>query len=393
MNIRFPGLQALFLASLLFAPAGLQAQKNKEKEKGSADAYIFRIEQNIPVTPVKDQHRSGTCWSYATTSFLEAELIRTGRGYYDLSEMYFVRKAYELKADKYVRMQGKTNFGNGGLAHDVLHIWKESGAVPQSAYEGLVPGDSLPVHGEMDAVLKAYVDQVIRNRNHSLTPVWKKGFNGILDAYLGEEPMSFEFRGQSFTPRSFADSTGIDPDDYVVLGSYTHHPFYGEFILEIPDNWLWGTIVNLPLDEMMEVLDHALASGYTVCWDTDIGEWGFNGDKGLALLPATEPEDKGGEKRAKWNGLRTEEQVITQELRQQWFDNYRTTDDHLMHITGTARDQEGKKFYRVKNSWGTGESRYGGYLYASESFLRGKTLFLMVHRDALPPSVIEKLGL
>jgi bleomycin hydrolase len=391
MNISITGRQGLLLALLLLTATGsLPAQKQKEKEQDSDDAYRFRIEHSIPVTQVKEQHRSGTCWSYATVSFLEAELIRTGRGDYDLSEMYFVRKAYELKAEKYVRMHGKTNFGEGGLAHDVLHIWKASGAVPQSAYEGLVPGDSLPVHGEMDAVLKAYVEQVITNRNGSLTPVWKKGFSGILDAYLGEECTTFEFRGQSFTPRSFADSTGIDPDAYVALGSYTHHPFYEAVILEIPDNWIWGTVINLPLDEMMQVLDHALASGYTVCWDADIGEWGFNREKGLALMPVTEPEDTGGQEPAKWDGHRVAEQEINQEIRQQWFDNYRTTDDHLMHITGMAKDQDGKKYYLVKNSWGT-DINQAGYLYASESYLRAKTLFLMMHRDALPPSVTEKL--
>ncbi|RLD51698.1 MAG: aminopeptidase, partial [Bacteroidetes bacterium] len=255
---------AVVLAIVAVTGSGLYGQK-KEKNQEPA-AYEFTIEKSLPATSVKDQHRTGTCWSFAAASFIESELIRTGKGEFDLSEMYFVRKAYEMKADKYVRMHGKTNFGNGGLAMDVTHIWDVSGMVPNEVYSGLTTGDSLPVHGEMDGVLRGYLDEVIKNRNKTLTPVWKKGFDGILDAYLGPVPEYFEYQGTSYSPESFAEKTGLTPDDYVAIGSFTHHPFYQDFILEIPDNWLWSAISNVPLDEMMNLLDQALDQGYTVCW-------------------------------------------------------------------------------------------------------------------------------
>ena len=361
---------ALAAASLMWA-VSLTGQSKKDRE--IPQVCQFTIEKNLPATPVKDQHRSGTCWSYASVSFFESELLRIGEGEHDLSEAYFVRKAYELKAEKFVRMHGKTNFGNGGLALDAIHIWRESGMVPQSAYDGITTGDSLFVHGEMDGILRGYVDQVIKNPNKGLTPVWKKGFDGILDVYMGDEPTSFTVNGRTETPLSYANGLGLDPDDYLAIGSFTHHPFYRPFILEIPDNWIWGTIQNVPLEEMMEILEYAIENGYTACWDTDVSEKGFNRDKGIARIPT--------------------EDTITQELRQEWFDNYQTTDDHLMHITGTATDQEGKRFYLVKNSWGPDAHQYNGYLYASENYMRAKTIFLMVHRDAIPSSIAGKMGL
>jgi bleomycin hydrolase len=358
------------LAGLLITGAGLLAQQQETSEK--PQEYQFTVEKSIPVTPVKDQHRSGTCWCFATTSFIEAELIRTGKGELDLSEMYYVRRAYELKADKYVRMHGRTNFGKGGLAMDLIRLWREFGALPESAYNCPAIADSLPVHGEMDAVLRGYVDQVITNPDRCLSPVWKEGFKGILDAYLGEVPESFLWNGKEESPRSFADALGLNPDDYVAIGSFTHHPFYESFILEVPDNWLWASIMNLPLDEMMAVLDHAIETGYTACWDADNGEAGFDWESGVARLPNPE---------------------ITQELRQKWFDNYQTTDEHLMHITGAATDRNGNRFYLVKNSWGTGDHIYQGYLYVSENYMRAKTIFFMVHRDALPPAIADRLNL
>jgi len=395
----------LLLALVLLVPCSLSAQKKKQKE--AAEAYSFTIEKEIPVTSVKDQHRSGTCWSFASTSFIEAELLRTGKGTYDLSEIYYVRTAYELKAEKYVRMHGTTNFAGGGLAQDVIHIWKKYGMVPQEAYPGNAQGDSLPVHGELDAVLKGYMDQVIRNRNGSLTPVWLEGFNGILDAYAGKVPSSFEYQGKEHTPRSFADDTGLNPDDYIAVGSFTHHPFYKPFVLEIPDNWIWGSIQNVPIDELMDLLDHAINTGYSVCWDADVGEKGFAWKSGLALIPSMEIEDLSGLERGRWDELSEKEQQalfydfstpkkekeISQDLRQKWFDNYQTTDDHLMHITALASDQDGKRFYKVKNSWGTGNHIYDGYLYASESYMRAKTIFFMVHKDAIPQDLAAKMGI
>jgi len=395
----------LLATIILMVPASLSAQKKKQKE--TPEGYSFTVETEIPVTSVKDQHRSGTCWSFASTSFIEAEILRAGKGTYDLSEMYYVRMAYEMKAEKYVRMHGKTNFGGGGLAHDIIHIWKAYGMLPQEAYPGNAQGDSLPVHGELDAVLKGYMDQVIRNPNRSLTPVWKTGFDGILDAYVGKIPDSFEYGGEKLNERSFADGLGLNPDDYIAVGSFTHHAFYEPFVLEIPDNWIWGSIQNVPLDELMELLDNAINTGYSVCWDADVGEKGFEWKSGVALIPSMEIEDLSGSERGRWDELSEKEQqalfydfstpkkekTITQDLRQKWFDNYQTTDDHLMHITAIASDQDGKRFYKVKNSWGTGSHIYEGYLYASESYMRAKTIFFLVHKDAIPESLFDKMGL
>jgi len=364
---------ALIFVLGIIIGSSLAAQEKQKEEK--QDDH-FTLEKRIPATPVKDQHRSGTCWSFASVSFIESELLRTGKGTCDLSEMFFVRQAYLAKAVKYVRMHGKIKFGGGGLSHDVINVWKEDGLVPEAAYDGLQTGDSLPVHHEMDAVLQGYIDQVIKNPNRTLTPLWKEGFEGILDAYLGKKPDTFVYKGGIHTPRSFADGLGLDPDDYVMIGSFTHHPFYEDFILEIPDNWSWGTIKNVPLGEMMAVLEHALKQGYSVCWDADVSERGFNRKKGILLMPPEETEE-----------------TITQEMRQRAFDNYQTTDDHLMHITGLARDQGDKRFYMVKNSWGTGDHIYQGYLFASEAYVRAKTLFMVVHRDAVPRIIAEKLGI
>jgi len=386
------------LLVLFIVPStGIFAQKS---------GYTFTDKIDIEVTPVKDQHRSGTCWSFASVSFLEAELIRTGKGIYDLSEMYPVRKCYEVKADKYVRMHGKTNFGPGGLAHDLLMVWNTYGLVPEEVYSGMVIGEEGHVHGEMDAVLSGYVDQVIKNPNRKLSTAWMNGFKGILDAYLGEDPESFYFNGASYTPKTFAASLDLDPSDYMAIGSFTHHPFYKPFILEIPDNWGWNEIENVTIDELMSVLDHALENGYTVCWDADVGEKGFDWNKGISLIPSERIEDLSNLEQGRWSELSEREKQamyydfstpkkemeITQDLRQKWFDNYKTTDDHLMHITGTAVDQDGNKFYKVKNSWGIGNQVYVGYFYCSEAYMRAKTIFFMVHRDAVPGKLAKKLG-
>jgi bleomycin hydrolase len=398
---------ALIIVGVAVSVSSLNGQKKKKEKEEAPRGYEFTMVTSVPATPVKDQHRSGTCWSFASVSFIESELLRTGKGEYDLSEMFFVRKAYEMKAEKYVRMHGTVNFGGGGLAMDVMEIWKNYGLLPNEAYDGVTTRDSLPVHGEMDGVLKAFVEALIKNRNRELSPVWKTAYSGVLDAYLGEVPENFSYEGESFTPASFGSASGLNPEDYVAIGSFTHHPFYGKFLLEIPDNWLWSKIWNVPLDEMMQLLDQALENGYTVCWDADVGERSYDWKKGVALMPSTEIEDLDGLERARWDELSESEQqalfydfsspkkerAITQENRQEMFDNYRTTDDHLMHITGIARDQDGNKFYLVKNSWGTGNHIFKGYHYVSESYMRAKTIFFMVHKEAVPETTAEKLGL
>ncbi|HKK62230.1 MAG TPA: C1 family peptidase [Bacteroidales bacterium] len=388
---------------LILAFAVTFMSTNAQEKSG----YTFNDKIDIEVTSVKDQHRSGTCWSFASISFLEAELLRETGKEYDLSEMYLVRNCYIEKADRYVRMHGKTNFGGGGLAHDLLMVWERYGLVTEDAYPGLVIGEDGHVHGEMDGQLRAFVESLIKNRNRKLTPVWDDAFKGILDAYMGPRPTTFNVDGQSYTPREFADNLPLTPGDYVTIGSFTHQPYYEPFILEIPDNWDWNTIENVQLDEMMNVLDNALEDGYTVCWDADVSEKGFKWGSGISLIPEQDIESLDNLEQAKWSELSDnekqamlydfskprKEQVITPEIRQKWFDNYITTDDHLMLITGTAVDQNGNKFYKVKNSWGVGNHIYDGYFYCSEAYMRAKTIFFMVNKDAVPKPLSKKLGL
>ncbi|MFP4017905.1 MAG: aminopeptidase C [Bacteroidales bacterium] len=389
----------LFLITLLItAPSFAQ-----DEETG----YEFTTVEELPATSVKNQYRSGTCWSFSGISLLESEMIRMGKEAVDLSEMWIVRHAYSDKAEKYVRFHGHLNFAGGGAFHDVTNMIKEYGIVPESVYDGLEYGEDKHVHGEFDAVLKGYVDEVMENKNKKLTPVWHDGFNKLLDTYMGEKPEKFTYEGKEYTPESFASEyVGINPDDYIELSSYTHHPFYSKFILEVPDNWAYGEVYNVPVDELIEVIDHAIESGYTVAWASDVSEKGFSWKNGVAIVPSEDIEDMTGTEQSKWEDLTEEEKEemmysfeepvnekkITQEMRQEAFNNWKTTDDHGMHITGIAKDQNGTKYYKVKNSWSDKDHIYDGYLYASEAFVRYKTMDIMIHKDALPEEIADKLG-
>ncbi|MBN1132578.1 MAG: aminopeptidase [Bacteroidales bacterium] len=369
--------------------------------------YEFKIIKSLPATPVKDQHRTGTCWSFATISFLESELLRKGKGEFDLSEMYPVRICYEYKAEKYVRMHGKTNFAHGGLGQDLLWVLDHYGLVPEAVYGGLEYGEDKHVHGEMDAVVSGYMEHLISNRNGRLTPVWKEGLKGILDAYFGKVPERFSYNGKDYTPAEFAEMLNLSSSDYIAVGSFTHHPFYETFILEVPDNWMWHNIYNVPINDMMQVLDNALEQGYTVLWDADVSERGFDRKTSIALVPQEEQEEIMNMDRNRWSSLSDQEKqkllydfstpkkerVITQEMRQESFNNYMTSDDHLMHITGLAEDQKGNPFYLVKNSWGTEELVYDGYFYVSRTYMQYKTLFFMVHKEAIPEALRDRLGI
>jgi bleomycin hydrolase len=391
------------ITSLLLFGAQISAQEETEKKE---EAYVFTMGKEIPVTPVKDQYRSGTCWSFSGIAFIEAELMRMGKGEYDLSDMYAVRKAYEEKGEKYVRMQGNTNFSSGGVFHDVANVIRKYGIIPEEFYTGLNYGEENHIHGEIDATLKAFLDAIIKNPNRKLTPVWKDAFNGILNSYLGEIPDNFSYKGINYTPQSFAESLNFNFDDYISITSFTHHPFYEEFILEIPDNWAWGTYYNLPIDDMMQILDNAINNGYTACWGADVSEKGFKWTKGVAIVPEEDRPDLDGLERAKWEKLSdTEknnllysfekpipEKAITQEMRQVAFDNFQTTDDHSMLICGVAKDQNDTKYYYVKNSWNT-NNIYDGYFYASENFVKYKTTSLIVHKNAIPKDLKKKLNI
>jgi bleomycin hydrolase len=379
------------LVSLSLITGYAAAQDDADTAKSG---YAFTIVTQLPATPVKNQNRTSTCWSFSAISLFESELLRKGKGEFDLSEIFIARNVYQAKARKYVRLHGSAALAPGGAFNDATRILREIGMVPEQAYAGLAYGEEKHIHGELDAVVKGYVDAVVQNRNGQLTPVWEQGLAGILDAYLGANPMQFTWEGKQYTPRSFADQVlELHADDYVLLSSYTHHPFYRQFALEVPDNWDDGLVHNVPLDEFMSAIDHALGNGYTVAWASDVSEKGFEYRKGLAVLPEKDWDEMSkGEKDSVFT-LPVPQKKVTQELRQKAFDNYSTTDDHGMHITGVATDQNGTKYYLVKNSWGVERSKYEGFFYASDAFVACKTLSIMLHRDALPAALRKKLGL
>ncbi|MBN1448146.1 MAG: aminopeptidase [Bacteroidetes bacterium] len=379
------------LIALLILPLTSPAQ---DDDTSSESGYKFTMLKHLPATPVRNQYRTSTCWSFSAISMLESELLRMERGEFDLSEMFIVRNVYERKAQKYVRMHGNASFAGGGAYNDVIAILRDLGMVPDGAYPGLAYGEEKHIHGELDAVLKGYVEALIKNPNRRLTPVWDDGLAGILDAYLGAYPAQFTWKDKPYTPRSFADQVlQLDPTDYVMLSSFTHHPFYQEFVLEVPDNWDYGLVHNVPLSELMETITYAIDHGYTVAWASDVSEPGFNFKKGIAVITEKDWDEMEKSERDSVFLVPVKEKTITQELRQKAFDNYTTTDDHGMHITGVAEDQNGTKYYYVKNSWGVKNSKYDGFFYASEAFVAYKTMSILLHRDAIPPAVRSKLGL
>jgi bleomycin hydrolase len=356
---------------------------------GFSQSYEFETTIDLEATEVISQGNTGTCWSFSASSFLESEIIRITGKTIDLSEMYTVRNTYPIKAENYLMRQGKAQFSQGGLAHDVMNSVANYGLVPQVAYTGLDADASRHNHTEMEAVLNGVLDVYVENPAKSLSPKWKPVINDILDVYLGKNVTSFNYEGKSYTPMSFLKMTKINPADYVSITSFTHKPFYSEFILNIPDNFSNGSFYNVKLDEMITILNYALENGFTVELDCDVSEITFSAKHGVAVIP----EDD--EKKAEAIISVRPEKNITQEFRQQEFENYNTTDDHLMHITGMLKDQNGTVYYKVKNSWGTDSSRvtHDGYVYMSEAYMRLKTISIMVHKDAIPKDIKSKLKL
>ena len=390
---------------LIAAFAASTMAVSAQKDTTAVDTFRFTTIKENKITSVKNQASSGTCWSFSALGFFEAELLRMGKPTVDLSEMFVVHQSYTDKADKFVRMNGTINFAGGGSYYDVMYTLKNYGIVPESEMSGLNYGEEKHRHGELDALTEAYVKTLVKNPNKKLSTAWKKGFTGILDAYLGERPKEFVANGKKYTPVTYAQSLGLNMDDYVSLTSFTHHPFYSKFVIEIPDNWRWEESYNLPLDEFAKVFDYAIDNGFTIAWGSDVSEKGFTRN-GVAVNPEVKKENLPGSDQAKWLNIsqkEMEEQIykvkgpqpevnVTQEIRQRDFDNYQTTDDHGMVIYGTAKDQNGTKYYLVKNSWGT-DNKYKGIWYASDSFVKHKTINIVVHKDAIPKEILKKLGL
>ncbi len=397
----------LTLAALALVGMGAMAQ---EVAKADTAGFVFTHTKEIPITSIKNQNRAGTCWCYSTLSFIEAELLRMGKGEYDFSEMYIVYNTYMDRADKAIRTHGDASFSQGGSFYDVLYGMKTFGLVPEAEMRpGVMYGDTLSNHNELSAVTDPYVAAIAKGNHRKLqmspdgTPLWRKGLEGIYDAYLGKRPEKFTYNGKEYTPKSFYESLGLNADDYVSLTSYTHHPFYEKFVLEIQDNWRWAQSYNLPIDELMQVFDNAIDNGYTIAWGSDVSEEGFTRN-GLAVMPDIEKsQELGGSDMARWLKMTAAEKAeainrpmpqkwCTQEERQLAYDNWETTDDHGMLIYGKAKDQQDTEYYLVKNSWGKA-GKYEGIWYASKAFVRYKTMNIVVHKDALPKDIKKKLGL
>ena len=384
--------------------AGNVSAKNPKKDKTEEEFAFTTVKEN-PITSIKDQNQSSTCWSFSAIGFLESELLRLGKGEFDLSEMFVVHKTMEDRAVNYVRYHGDASFSPGGSFSDIVYCYENYGMVPQEAMPGIMYGDSLPVHNELDAVAEAYVKAIGKGKLKKLSPVWKQGLSAIYDTYLGACPKEFSYKGKTYTPRTFADEAlGLNMDDYVSLTSYTHHPFYKAFNVEVQDNWRNALSYNLPIDELIAVMDNAVKKGYTFAWGADVSEDGFTRD-GIGVCPNAEKgAELTGSDMARWLGLSKADKrkeltskplpeiEVTQEMRQEAFDNWETTDDHGMLVYGIAKDQNGKEYYMVKNSWGF-SGKYKGIWYVSKAFAKYKTRNILVHKDALPADIAKKLGL
>ncbi len=379
-----------------------EAPKDTTKQE---EGFVFTTVKENPITSVKNQNRSSTCWSFSALGFLESELLRLEKGEYDLSEMFVVHHTMLDRAVNYVRLHSESSFSPGGSFYDILYCLEHYGLVPQEAMPGIMYGDTLPNHNELDAVAGAYVNAIAKGRFKKLSPVWKNGLTGIYDAYLGACPETFTYDKRKYTPLSFADKLGLKADDYVSITSFTHHPFYTQFAIEVPDNWRNSLSYNVPVEEMIAILDNAVNNGYTVAWGADVSEDGFT-RKGIGVMPDAEKgADLTGSDMAHWLGMSPQEKrgeltkkplpeiEVTQEMRQEAYDNWETTDDHGMLIFGIAIDQNGKEYYMVKNSWGTTKSTYKGIWYVSKAFAAYKTMNFVVHKDAIPKPIRKKLGI
>lgn len=378
------------LVLITFQPAFSQEATNKKDSK-----YSFTVLKNLEATEVQNQNSTSTCWSFSSLSFFESELMRMGKSKtVNLSEMFVVRKTYDLKARNYIRMHGKTNFAEGGGFPDVLNVIRTYGIVPEDVYTGKKEPKTPHNHQLLEGTLKNILSTAAKDETQKIDfNFMVNSVNAVCDEYLGKVPDTFGSEGKTFTPVSYASSLGINPDDYVIITSFTHHPFYKKFVLEIPDNWNWESVYNVPLNELQSLMKEALEKGFSIAWGADVSEKGFLFKEGLALVPEKPIQDMGEEEKQNLSLMPQPQLTITQELRQKAFDNFETQDDHGMHITGMARDQKGTLYYIVKNSWGKERNQCGGYFYASESYVLYKTTSIMLHKKALSPALAVKLGI
>lgn len=395
----------MIIAALAVSLSAFAQSDTTQVKKDSVEGWQFTTVDSVPITRVKDQHRSGTCWAFSTLGFLESEVLRIKGKEVELSPMFVVSKTLIDRATYCVRMYNEPKFAEGGSAYDVIYCMQHYGLVPKSAMPGIRYGwtdaDTLPVFSELTAVASGYLSGLKKQKK--LSPVWREGLQAIYDTYLGPCPTEFEYEGKKYTPESFVKSLGLNAEDYVSITSYTHHPFYERFALEVPDNWRMDQMYNVPMEDMMRIIDNAIANGYTLAWGADVSEIGFT-RKGIGVVPdADHGADLTGSDMQKWVGMTKDKQkeeltkkplpekAITQQMRQDAFDNWETTDDHGMQIFGTAKDQNGKRYYMVKNSWGTVKSDYKGIWYISEAFMQYKTNDVLVHKNAIPKDILKKL--
>lgn len=395
---KFP-IKNLFIASALVlsmnavtAQDGLVNSLKVNISAKSAESFTFTDVINLGNTSIKNQGSSGTCWSYSTNSYLESEMIRMGKEPVELSQVFSARNAYVEKGKNYVRMHGAVTLGDGGELHDVTNMFRKYGAVPQSVYSGLNYGTTKNKFAEMAGITEALLGAVVKNPNGELTPNWEKAYAAVIDSYLGEVPKNFDYKGKNYTPQSFAkEVVGINPDEYVEFASYSTEPYYAKTMMMVPDNWSFDLVYNVKMNDMTAIIDNALKSGFTVAWASDVSEKSFSWKNGVAYVPTKKFEDMTTEEKENmFNGPKPELE-ITEELRQKAFDNYQTTDDHAMHIVGLAKDQTGKEYYIVKNSWGV-TNDYKGYLYVTKNFVKYKTTSFMVNKAGIPTDIAKKIG-
>ena len=395
------------LALLAVVATGANAN-GKKQPKVDPNKPVFTIVKENPITSVKDQNRSGTCWAYSTLSYFESEILKNTGKTYDLCESFVANKDYMDRAVQVVRYHGDMQFAQGGSAYDVYYVLKNYGICPENAmpFPGSLYGDSLNNFNEFFSLLEPYVEGIATNKASKISNQWKVGFQGILDAYLGKCPENFTYEGKNYTPKSFASSLGLNMDDYVTITSYTHHPFYSQFVVEVQDNWRNPASYNLPMDEMMQIIDNAVMNGYTVAWGGDVSEPGFTRDGLAYMIDAKKMQSLQGSDMARWLGLsaakrrniidslgcNVPEVQPTQEMRQERFDNWELTDDHGMLIYGIAKDQNGKEYYMVKNSWGEA-GKYKGTWYMTKTFIAANTMDYMVNKNAIPANIRKKMGI